>query len=895
MLWARRLWLRVLALVDRKRSGLLLDEEMQFHLEQEIAENIAAGMTKEEARHAAMRAFGNPTVLKEETRESWGWIWLEQFAQDLRYGARMLAKNPGFTVVAVLAVALGIGVNAGIFSVLNGVALKLLPVPAADQIVSVDQIFSGKVHRNVHGEPGLFSYSEYKNYRENNRVFSGLLAYSPFIGDVPLGGETPKPLMGAAATCNFFDVLQERPALGRPFVEGDCGAPGANPVAVVSDELWRSQFAADPKIVGKAISLNRTKFVVIGVAAPGFRGLDPWPSAFWVPLTMQRSLEPDRDLLPEDNTGWLAVLGRVAPGVSLDGVRANLGVIAARIDQQYPERTTKLIIHRATFLGRAEERTMAFGIGGVVLAAVGLVLLIACANVANLLLARASARQKEITIRRSIGGSRWRIVRQLLTESLLIAFLGGLLGSVLVFWLIGGISHYLLAHLPKEMPRLVWDVSPDPHVWGYALLLTAVTGIVFGLAPALHATRQDLSTAIKGDSTGLPGRSASGGKLRSTLMGVQAAVCMVLLIAAGLLMRGLYSAQTVEPGFAMKGIVQARFDLTSVQGDDAEHAQTFQRELMARLVALPGVDGVEQARVMPLDDQFLGMEMTPLGETGTRGVEFNVVSPGFFAMLGMPIVRGRTFTDVETRTNARVLVMTESTARLLWPGREAIGQTIRGEEKEEFQVVGVVRDSQASHLGKSDGLFVYMPAGPKEQRTAQILVHSANDDAGVATVNAIRRTARALDPDLIVTATKLEDNLELWRTPSRIVAALSGVLGGLALVLAAIGVHGVVSYGVSQRLREIGIRLALGAERRDVMRLVLRQAMRPVVIGGAIGILLAAGVSQVLSGVLYGIGTHDPIAFVGVPMFLLVMAFLSSYFPARRVSRLDPTDALRHE
>jgi putative ABC transport system permease protein len=242
-----------------------------------------------------------------------------------------------------------------------------------------------------------------------------------------------------------------------------------------------------------------------------------------------------------------------------------------------------------------------------------------------------------------------------------------------------------------------------------------------------------------------------------------------------------------------------------------------------------------------------------------------------------------------------VLVMTESTARLLWPGREAIGQTIRGEEKEEFQVVGVVRDSQASHLGKSDGLFVYMPAGPKEQRTAQILVHSANDDAGVATVNAIRRTARALDPDLIVTATKLEDNLELWRTPSRIVAALSGVLGGLALVLAAIGVHGVVSYGVSQRLREIGIRLALGAERRDVMRLVLRQAMRPVVIGGAIGILLAAGVSQVLSGVLYGIGTHDPIAFVGVPMFLLVMAFLSSYFPARRVSRLDPTDALRHE
>ena len=892
---ARRLWLRLLALVDRRRRDQLLDDEMQFHLEQQIAENIAAGMNQEEARYAAMRAFGNATALKEATRESWGWIWLEQFAQDLRYGARSLAKNPGFTCVAVFAVALGIGVNAGIFSVLNGVALKLLPVPAADQIVSVDQMFAGKVQRNVHGEPGLFSYSEYKTYRENNRVFSGLLAYAPFIGDVPLGGETPKPLMGAAATCNFFDVLQERPALGRPFVEGDCSAPGANPVAVVSDELWRSQFAADPTIVGKTISLNRTKFVVIGVAAPAFRGLDPWPSEFWVPVTMQKALEPDRDLLPEDNTGWLAVLGRVAPGISLDAVRANLGVIAATVDQQYPERTTKLVIHRATFLGRAEERSMAFGIGGVVLAAVGLVLLIACANVANLLLARASARQKEITIRRSIGGSRWRIVRQLLTESLLIAFLGGLLGSVMVFWSIQGIAHYLLTHLPKEMPQLVWDVSPDPHVWGYALLLTAVTGIVFGLAPALHATRVDLSTAIKGDATTLLGRRASGGKLRSTLVGVQAAVCMVLLIAAGLLMRGLYSAQTVEPGFTMKGIVQARFDLTSAQDYDAVHAQTFQRELIARVAALPGVDGVEQARVMPLNDQFLGTEMTPAGETDARQVEFNVVSPGFFAMLGMPIVRGRTFTDIETRSNARVLVVTESSARQLWPEREAIGQTLRDYDKKEFQVVGVVRDSQASHLGKTDGLFVYFPAGPKEQRTSQILVHSVNNDDDAANIKAIREVARALDPDLIVDVTKLEDNLELWRTPSRIVAALSGVLGGLALVLAAIGVNGVVSYGVSQRVREIGIRLALGADGRDVARLVLRQAMRPVVIGGAIGIVGAAGVSQVLSRVLYGIGAHDPIAFVGVPLFLVGVALLASYIPARRASRLDPIEALRHE
>jgi predicted permease len=909
MLRARRLWLRLQSLIDRKQNDRLLDDELQFHLDQQIAENLAAGMSKDEARYAAMRSFGNPTFLKEETRESWGWIWLEQFAQDVRYGARSLAKNPGFTIVAVFAVALGIGVNAGIFSVLNGVALKLLPVPAADQIVSIDELFSGKVHRNVHGEPGLFSFSEYKHYRDNNRVFSGLLAYAPFIGEVPLGGETPKPLIGASTSCNFFDVLQEHPTLGRPFLETDCSAPGANPVAVMSDELWRTQFAADPNILGKTISLNRTKFTVIGVAASGFRGLDPWPSQFWVPLTMQEALEPGRDLLPEDNTGWLAILGRIRPGISLDEVRANLTVIAATLDRQYPERITKLVIHRATFLGRSEERSVAFGIGGIVLAAVGLVLLLACANVANLLLARASARQKEITIRRSIGGSRSRIVRQLLTESLLIAFLGGTLGSLMVFWSIGGIAHYLLSHLPREAPALMWDVRPDLHVWGYSLLLTAVTGIVFGLAPALHATRQDLSSALKGDSAiffcktaggrrrrflrGSPRGTLRGSTLRATLVGVQAAVCMVLLIAAGLLMRGLYTAQVADPGFEMKGIVQARFDLSSAQGYNPQRAQSFQRDLIARIKSLPAIDQVEQARVTPLGDQFLGTEFTLSTETDPRQIEFNVVSPRFFSMLGMPIVRGRTFTDIETKTDAGVLVVTESTARQLWPGKDPIGQTLRDDEKKQYQVVGVVRDSQASHFGHSDGIFAYMPAGPQEQLTAQILIRTANTSA--ATINAIREAARATDPDLIVDVSNLEENLEIWRAPSRIVAALSGVLGALALLLAAIGVHGVVSYGVSQRIREIGIRLALGANRHEMVNLVLRQAMRPVIIGGAIGILIAAAVSQVLAGVLYGIGTHDPIAFIGVPIFLLAIAFLSSYLPARRASRLDPTAALRHE
>src|SRR5215472_14666456 len=890
MLWVRRFWLKLQGLFRRNRNVNRLDDEIQFHLEQQIAENCAAGMSPHEARYAARRAFGNPTYLKEETRDTWGWVWLEQIVQDLRYGARALSKNPSFTVVAVLAVALGVGVNTGIFSVLNGVALKLLPVPRANQIVSVDQIFHGNFPRIEHGEPEMFSYSEYKNYRANNQVFSGLLAYAPFLGDVPLGAENPKPVMGEETSCNFFEVLGERPALGRTFVEADCRAEGVSPVVVLSDELWRTQFGADPRIVGKSISLNRAKFVVIGVAGQGFRGLDAWPVEFWAAVTMEKALEGE-DLLSKDNASWLGLLGRMRPGVSLEEVRADLGVIAGRIDQLYPGRTTTLAIHRATFMGRSEERTVVFGIGAVILAAVGLVLLIACANVANLLLARASARQKEIAIRLSIGGSRWRIVRQLLTESLLIAFLGGTLGSLVAFWSIEGIARYVLTHLPPGAGELMWNVSPDLRVWGYSLALAAFTGIVFGLAPALHATRQDLSTAVKGDSSGLT-RKAGGGMLRSTLVGVQVAVCMVLLIAAGLLMRGLYYAQTVDPGFEMKGITQVRFDLPS-QGYNLEKARPFQRELMARVAALPGVDDVEQARVTPLGHQWEVTGLTLVGETQERGFEFNVVTPGFFTMLGMPIVRGRTFTEGEARSDAPVLVVTESTARRLWPGQDAIGKTLRNGEKTQFQVVGMVRDSQASHLGKTDGLFFYTPAGPAAQDRLQLLVHSKGGDA--ATANGIREAARALDADLIVDVTKLEDNLEAWRTPSRIVAALSGVLGALALLLASIGVHGVVSYGVSQRIREVGIRMALGADGRDVMKLVLRQALRPVVIGAIVGVIGCAAVSQVLSNILYGMGSHDPVAFVGVPLFLLGIAFLASYIPARRAVRVDPVVALRYE
>ena len=808
--------------------------------------------------------------------------------QDIRYGLRMLGRNPGFTAVAVLAIALGIGVNAGIFSVLNGAALRMLPVPSAEQIVSIDQIFQGKIKRNVHGEPTLFSYSEYQEYRANNHVFSGLIAYDPFLNATLAGGRA-RQLYGQLTSCNYFDALNEHPPLGRGFVETDCAVSSAGTVVVLSDRLWQGAFGADRTLVGKRVVLNRTAFTVIGIAPPGFGGTEPIPSSFWVPITMQPVMEPDTDLLGDANVSWLALLGRVKPGVSIGRVRADLSVIANGIDERHAGRKTSLAIRTATFLGRPEEHNLVLGAAAVILVGFGLVLLIACANVANLMLARATARQREMAIRRSVGAGRWRLIRQLLTESLMLALMGGAAGSLLAFWSFEALSNFVISHLPHGTPELALNLTPDLRVLGYALLLTVITGVLSGLAPALHASRADVNTALKeGDSP----FGMRGSWLRHSLVGVQVAVCMILLIAAGLLLRGLYFAQTVDPGFTMSGIAVASMDLRT-QGFKEEPAAAFERRLKEKVAALPGVDGIAEARQTPLNDNHWVTNFSIPGKPAEYDVENNAISQGYFSMIGIPIVRGRDFTEQEVRVGANVAIVSEATAQKFWPGEDPIGKILREGDKSDLQIVGVAKDAQVSHLGESPKLYVYLPAGPKEQSHLQLMIHGGGGFAAVAA--GVRSTAADVDPDVMVDVTKFEDNLENWRVPARIVAGLSGSLGALGLLLAGVGVYGVVSYAVSRRTREIGIRMTLGADGRDVMRLMLRQSMRPVLIGGAIGIAACAGVSWVLSSMLFGISAHDPIAFVFVPAFLLSIALLASYVPARRATKVNPVAALRYE
>ena len=817
---------------------------------------------------------------------------------DLKFALRQLRKNPGFTAVAVLTLALGIGINSSIFAILNAVAFRALPVQGSERLISVFQSISGNggpIHRNVYGDPNRASYSEYRGYRDNNDVFSGLLAYVPSV-TATLGGKSPRPVSGALVSCNYFDVLKVHPTFGRGFIDSDCATPGESAVVVLSDGLWRAAFDADPSLIGKAITLNRTPFVVIGIAPAGFQGAEAVPAAFWAPLTMQKVLVRDADILGDDYCGWLVLMGRMKDGVSMGQVRAGLKVIAARNDQIQPGRVTTVNIRRATLAGAPEMRTMVLGVGAVILTAVGLVLVIACANIANLLLARAERRRKEIAVRLAIGASRWRLVRQLVTESLLLALLGGALGSFFAFWTSAAAARLIQSHLPHGVSPFALEVTPDIHVLAYGLLLTLITGISFGLLPALRASRADLNLAMKDAGAEFAARPLRGGFLRNGLVVTQVAVCMILLLVAGLLMRGLNRAQTSDPGFEMKNVAVASFNLAAA-GYGSQRAEAFQRQLIERVAALPGVDAVAQVASPPLSDSHFGDLFSIPGQEGSKPVEYNHVSPEFFPALGIPIVRGRNFEHTENRFGARVTIITESTARRFWPDEDPIGKTIRKgalrPDAVDLEVVGVAKDAQVSHLAQSENPYLYLPAGPKEQSGLQLVAHTAEVYAVIA--SGILTAVRELDPELPVNVARLEDNFEYFRFPGRVLVTLSGVLGSLALLLALMGVYGMVSYIVSRRVREIGIRLALGAEGHDVTALIVRQALRPVAAGVVIGIVCCAAASSILSSVLYGVSPRDPISFIFVPGFLLVVGLLASYFPARRAAKVDPMEALRYE
>jgi predicted permease len=810
---------------------------------------------------------------------------------DIRYAARGLRNNPGFAAAAILAIALGIGINTGIFSVLNAIALRDLPVPEASGLISIHQMLRDTRDRNTHGTKSMVSMAEFRQYRDSTKSLQALTGYSPFW-EVTLGGEALQRVRGDLVLCNYFDVLQLKSRVGAGFTADNCGDEKASAVVMLGYDLWRNSFASDPAIVGKDVLINRKSLRVVGVAPEGFHGVEVIPAAFFAPVSIQ-PLIWDTDYYGKANTGWIQMIGRRKEGVSPETVRTDFEVTGARIAQQRTSGKISIQTSRATSFSMPEVRQILFTVGFVVMAAFGLVLLIACANVANLLLARAAGRMREVVVRAAVGASRVRLIQQLLVESGLIALAGGALGSVLAMATFRTLIATVLSSLPSQIPSFHIEPTPDMTVFIYALALTFITSLAFGLVPALHASKVDLASGMKQDTAGA-GRKTTGW-LRGSLVGVQVAVCMVLMIAAGLLLRGLYAAQTVDPGFEYKHVASVTFDLRGA-GYSVERAGQFQTQFQTALLSIPGIELVAEANATPLEAGSNSSMFAPVGHAPFEEIEVNYVTRDFFSIIETPIVLGRTFRPDDAAN--RQVIVSESTARHFWPNENPLEKTLETPTEQEakrmaWRVVGVVRDAQVTEVGNATKPILYFPSGPDGQGNVGLIVRTAGEPSTYAA--AIRARAAELDAGLVVNVAPLEENLDLWRAVARLVTGLSGSLGVLALILASIGVYSVVSYAVTRRLREVGIRMVLGASAGGIRGMLLKQSLRPVFVGVVVGGLAAAAIARILESVLFGVSAHDPIAFLGAPAVLLAVTVAATLIPMRRATRVDPMRTLRYE
>jgi predicted permease len=812
---------------------------------------------------------------------------LTKLWSDVRYAVRSLSRSPGFAVAAIVTIALGVGVNTGIFTILNGVLFRDLPAPDAHELVSIAQTVEGGDFTARTGV-GTFSIGDYRAYAARAQTLAVLAHADP--REATLGGDAPQKIFGALVSCNWFTVLRTPPALGRALNAADCEA-GAPPVVVLGHALWATTFAGDANIVGRTVELAGNPFTVVGVAASGTYGGSPISTAYFAPLSTEPLLWPGRSRYENPRQLWLYLLGRRSAGVGVGQVRAELDVIAAQIDQDAPGRSTTLTVARAkrnTVPG--DLRGPATAASTVLMAAFGLILLIACANVANLLLARGTARFQEIGIRLSLGASRARVVRQLLTESVLISITGGVLGSLLALWSFQALAAIALPaaiHPEMPVPALELDFSVDFRVLWYALVLTIGTGFVFGLAPALAVSRPDLNTVIKQDAASAGG-SRKGGRLRGTLVGVQVALCMTLMIATGLLLRGLYATYTIDPGFNPAGVAHLSFGMDG-------GPPILDRRMLEEVAALPGVEGVAYASQTPLGESRTGamVRLPGQAESESRITEIDAVTPSYFSVIELPIVRGRNFTEAESadaasRAGTQPVIVTETTARNFWGDADPLGRTLLWDDAT-LEVVGVAADARLGALGEIDPYYVYMPLYER----GELLVKSGADFA--ATASGILAIVRARDAGLVARVLPLESNLQWFRGLSRLVTTLGAGLGVLALVLAAVGVYGVVSYSVIRRYREIGIRMALGAETRDLLTMIFRRTMRPVVIGAVIGVIAAGALTRVLSSVLFGVSPADPIGLGGAALLVLGVALAAGIVAALPATRAHPTTTLRYE
>ena len=854
---------------------------------------------------------GKLDLLRRSTSAFWDALWLQpkrledEMFQDLRYGARMLAQGRGFTVAAVLCLALGIGANTAIFSLASAVLWRPLSVERPGQLVEI--IRGDGMNGNT------LSYPDYLAISERNDTLAGL-AISSLIGLSFSHGSQSQMITSELVSGNYFDVLGARPPLGRAFLPEEGRAPGAHPVVVVSHDFWQSQLGGDPQLVGKTIRLNNQLYTVVGVAPAGFRGTSaPFGPAVWIPAMMIEATMTVRQTPPplNDRSHEFAAIGRLKPGVSIEQAQAQLETLNRQLElaNPLPAARTRVNADRSLKLVRSQGlivplRPMANKATELLSAVVGLVLLIACANVANLLLARAAARRKEIAVRLALGAGRMRLIRQLLTESFLLALLGAVAGLLIAFW----INRALMA-LEPPVPA-AWnfqiDLRLDAATLGFTVLLTFVTALLFGLAPALQASKPDLVRALKDEAPALAPvrRYLRWLSLRNTLVVAQVAVSLVLLVGAGLFIRSLQHVRRLDLGFKTEDRLALTLD-PAKQGYDEPKTREFVAQAVERLNAAPGVERASAANFLPLGVMRLGAQIevegrpTPPDAQPTFGTN-QVVGLNYLSVMGTRLVRGRDFTTQDTAGAPRVAMINEWMARHLFPDENPLGKRLRIgapftplSDAPLCEIVGVVEDVNFD-LGERSGPVVYRPLAQHAFQSITLVVHTKGDPK--AQIAAVRGAVQAIDDNLPAQEIKtLEEIVGLQFWPARMLAGLLAVLGSAGLLLASVGVYGVMSYAVAQRTREIGVRMAMGAQSRDVLKLIVGQGLGLALAGAAIGLALSAVATRFLSSLLYGVSATDQTTFAGVGLFLIGVALLACYLPARRATKIDPLAALRRD
>ncbi len=847
------------------------------------------------AEHAAeFRARSHPPVNARRSTSTTSPLMLNAFLQDVRFAARMLRKNPGFTLVALAVIALGTGAVSTIFSVANAIVLQPLPgVTKPSDVMTIDRT------RGAGGESQSASYAYYEHLQAGSHTMSGIAAWAMLDMTISSGGGDAVTSLGNLVSGNYFDVLGVRPALGRFFAGDESRVRDTYPVVVLSHAFWQRRFAGDSAVVGRELLLNGTKFTVIGVAPARFAGLFPvLRTDAWVPLMMQREVRGQSDLLSNPGSSWLEMFGRLAPGSSRDAARVELSALTKQrtlgTASGEPHRLTEFNAARVQKLSGlpsdAGPAVTAFFV--VLLAVAGLVLLIASVNVASMLLARAVARRREIGVRIALGAGRARLIRQLLTESVLLFVLGGAGGTLLAVY---GTRLLERIDLPVEVP-LSLDLSPDLRVLGITLLVALATGVVFGLAPALQGSNLDIAVSLRGDTAG-SGRRRS--RLRNGLVIGQVAMSLLLLAISGLFIRALDRGHRVDPGFDVEHVATAALNVAT-SGYDSTRGRALYVALEERIAAAPGVTAVGTARLLPLSMNTSGTDISVPGYTPTgphEGSSFSVlddiVDGGYFAATRIPLVNGRLFDGTDTERSQRVAVVNRTFADQIWPKQSAVGRTFLLDSAT-VTVVGVVRDAKYGKLDERPTPFMYLPASQHWYSETTILVRTSGDPVQLGAV--IRRELRALDPNLPPpTVTTLKQVTAVVLLPQRVAVAVTGILGIAGLLLAGIGLYGVLSFSMAQRTREIGVRIALGASRRDVLGLVVREGMTLVVVGMGVGLALALFATRALTPFLFGVSPLDALTFVGIAATLGGTAFLASYLPARRAASVDPMSALRQE